>query len=65
MALAEVCYPGRKQGQVRRRGRSRTRRQSPVMPGPLAEKMLREMAFVFQATRSIRESIVENAIFTD
>ena len=55
--LAELCYPGSKERQVRGRRQSRARHQRPVDLGTLAEEMLREMAFVYQATRSIRESM--------
>jgi hypothetical protein len=59
--LAEVCYPGRKERQARGRRQSRQRRPRPIAPAALAEELLREMAFVYRATRSIRESIAEEA----
>jgi hypothetical protein len=59
--LAAVCYPGRKERQVRGRRQSRARQQRSIDLGTLAEKMLREMAFVYQTTRSIRESMAEEA----
>jgi hypothetical protein len=57
--LAEVCSPGCKEGQARRRRRSVVRRPGRADRRRLAETMLREMAFVLQATRSIRESMAE------
>jgi hypothetical protein len=58
--LAEVCYPGRKERPARR-PRSIARRRALVDLHSLAEEMLCEMAFVYQATRSIRESMAEDA----
>lgn len=57
--LAEVCSPKRKAGQARQRLALKIRRQRTADPGLLAEEMLREMAFVYHATRCIKESMAE------
>jgi hypothetical protein len=57
--LATICYPRRKAGQAKRRRRLTARYPRSVGPATSAEEVLRELAFVYQAARSIRKSMGE------
>jgi hypothetical protein len=59
--LAEICRPGRTRGCLPQYQRSWTSPGRPADLRSLAEDLLREMAFVCKATRSVRESMTHGA----